>query len=85
MDELRCAQGEVAVVKVTDDTVDALLAIRDACRGEGITQDCRGRPDEAAMAVEALMNELRPDETADVLRRSIRDKRPGNSWRGWRS
>jgi len=39
---------------------------------ERLAQDCRGRPDEAAMAVEALMNELRPDETADVLRRSIR-------------
>jgi VWA domain-containing protein len=39
---------------------------------ERLAQDCRGRADEAAMAVEALMNELRPDETADVLRRSIR-------------
>ena len=41
MDELRRAQGEVAAVKVTDDTVDALLAIRDACRGEGITASDR--------------------------------------------
>jgi uncharacterized protein with von Willebrand factor type A (vWA) domain len=39
---------------------------------ERLAQDCRGRADEAAMAVEALMNELRPDEAADVLRRSIR-------------
>lgn len=37
MDELRRAQGEVAAVTLTDDTVDAILSIRDACRGEGIT------------------------------------------------
>jgi MoxR-like ATPase len=41
MNELRRAQGEVAAVKITDDTVDALLAIRDACRGEGITASDR--------------------------------------------
>lgn len=39
---------------------------------ERLAQDCRGRSDEAAMAVEALMNELRPDDADDVLRRSIR-------------
>jgi len=39
---------------------------------ERLAQDCRGRPDEAAMAVEALMNELRPDGADDALRRSIR-------------
>lgn len=39
---------------------------------ERLAQDCRGRPDEAAMAVEALMNELRPDDADDGLRRSIR-------------
>jgi hypothetical protein len=38
---------------------------------ERLAQDCRGRADEAAMAVEALMNELRPDDADDVLRRSI--------------
>ncbi|MCX5745765.1 MAG: AAA family ATPase, partial [Proteobacteria bacterium] len=36
MDDLRRAQAEVAAIKITDDTVDGLLAIRDACRGEGI-------------------------------------------------
>jgi MoxR-like ATPase len=36
MDDLRRAQADVAAVKVTDDTVDALLSIRDACRAEGI-------------------------------------------------
>jgi MoxR-like ATPase len=36
MDDLRHAQREVAAVKVTDETADALLEIRDACRGEGI-------------------------------------------------
>ena len=36
MAELRKAQAEVAKVKISDATVDALLAIRDACRGEGI-------------------------------------------------
>ena len=41
MDELRRAQGEGAAVKITDDTVDALLATRDACRGEGITASDR--------------------------------------------
>jgi hypothetical protein len=39
---------------------------------ERLAQDCRGRADESAMAVEALMNELRPDDADDVLRRSIR-------------
>jgi hypothetical protein len=38
MDELRRAQGEVAAVKITDDTIDALLAIRDAAAR------CRRRP-----------------------------------------
>jgi MoxR-like ATPase len=41
MDELRRAQAEAALVKITDDTVDALLSIRDACRGEGITASDR--------------------------------------------
>lgn len=36
MADLRSAQAEVAAVKITDETVDALLAIRDACRAEGI-------------------------------------------------
>lgn len=36
MDDLRRAQAEFATVKLTDETVDALLSIRDACRGEGI-------------------------------------------------
>jgi MoxR-like ATPase len=36
MAELKAAQAEVTNVKVTDETVDALVAIRDACRGEGI-------------------------------------------------
>lgn len=36
MDDLRRAQGEVAAVRVSDETVDALIAIRDACRAEGI-------------------------------------------------
>jgi len=36
MDDLRRAQAEVTAVKLTDDTVDALLSIRDVCRGEGI-------------------------------------------------
>ncbi len=39
---------------------------------ERLAQDCRGRANESAMAVEALMNELRPDDADDVLRRSIR-------------
>ena len=36
MGDLRAAQTETAKVKVTDSTVDALIAIRDACRTEGI-------------------------------------------------
>jgi uncharacterized protein with von Willebrand factor type A (vWA) domain len=39
---------------------------------ERLAQDCRGHPDEAAMAVEELMKELKPDEANDALRRSIR-------------
>lgn len=41
MDDLRCAQAEVSAVKITDETIDALLAIRDACRGEGIVASDR--------------------------------------------
>jgi MoxR-like ATPase len=41
MDDLRRAQGEVAAVKITDDTVDALLSIRDTCRAEGIVASDR--------------------------------------------
>lgn len=36
MDDLHRAQAEVAAVEVTDDTIEALLSIRDACRGEGV-------------------------------------------------
>jgi MoxR-like ATPase len=36
MADLQAAQADVAAVKITDDTIDALLSIRDACRGEGI-------------------------------------------------
>jgi MoxR-like ATPase len=36
MKTLRAAQAEVAKVQVTDATVDALIAIRDACKAEGI-------------------------------------------------
>jgi MoxR-like ATPase len=36
MKDLRAAQGEVAKVSVTDETVDALIQIRDACKAEGI-------------------------------------------------
>lgn len=41
MAELKKAQGEVAKVKITDDTIDALIAIRDACRAEGIVASDR--------------------------------------------
>jgi len=36
MADLRQAQAEAAAVKLTDETVDALLAVRDTCRAEGI-------------------------------------------------
>ena len=36
MKSLRAAQAEVVKVKITDATVEALMAIRDACRIEGI-------------------------------------------------
>ena len=36
MKDLRAAQGEAAKVAVTDETVEALLQIRDACKAEGI-------------------------------------------------
>lgn len=41
MADLRAAQADVATVKITDDTIDALLSIRDACRGEGIVASDR--------------------------------------------
>lgn len=39
---------------------------------ERLAQECRGRADESAMAVEALANELRPDQPDDALRRLAR-------------
>jgi MoxR-like ATPase len=36
MADLRQAQSDVGKVKVTDETIDALISIRDACRAEGI-------------------------------------------------
>ena len=36
MADLRKAQAEVAKVNVTDETIDALIEIRDACKAEGI-------------------------------------------------
>jgi len=39
---------------------------------ERLAQECRGRADESAMAVEAIVNELRPDQPDDGLRRSAR-------------
>ena len=39
---------------------------------ERLAAECRGRADESAMAVEALINELRPDGEDDELRRSAR-------------
>jgi MoxR-like ATPase len=36
MDTLRHAQSEVAQISVTDDTLQALVAIRDSCKAEGI-------------------------------------------------
>lgn len=41
MSDLRQAQAEAAKVKISDATVDALLAIRDACRTEGIVASDR--------------------------------------------
>lgn len=41
MKTLRAAQADVAKVKVTDATVDALIAIRDTCRAEGIVASDR--------------------------------------------
>jgi hypothetical protein len=48
------------------DTVTQLPAF------ERLAAECRGRADESAMAVEALMNEMKPDDADDVLRRSAR-------------
>jgi MoxR-like ATPase len=36
MTDIRKAQAEVAKVAVTDETIDALIQIRDACKAEGI-------------------------------------------------
>jgi len=37
-----------------------------------LMQECRGRADESALAVEALMAEIKPDDQDDVLRRTAR-------------
>ncbi|HYD51665.1 MAG TPA: AAA family ATPase [Gemmatimonadaceae bacterium] len=36
MKDLRAAQAEAATITVTDETIDALIQIRDACKAEGI-------------------------------------------------
>jgi MoxR-like ATPase len=36
MSELRRTQAEVAKIAITDETIDALIQIRDACKAEGI-------------------------------------------------
>jgi len=36
MKDLRAAQGEAARVAISDETIDALIQIRDACKAEGI-------------------------------------------------
>jgi len=36
MSDLRRAQADVAKIAITDETIDALIEIRDACKGEGI-------------------------------------------------
>lgn len=48
------------------DTVAALPAF------ERLAQECQGRADESALAVEALERELKPHEEDDALRRSAR-------------
>ncbi len=41
MDQLRAAQAEMQTVTITDATLDALLAIREACKAEGIVASDR--------------------------------------------
>ena len=41
MDDLRRAQAEVGKMKVSDDTIEALLSIRDVLRGDGIVASDR--------------------------------------------
>jgi MoxR-like ATPase len=41
MTDLRKAQSEVHAVKITDETIDALIQIRDACKAEGIVASDR--------------------------------------------
>ncbi|OFX24394.1 MAG: ATPase [Anaeromyxobacter sp. RBG_16_69_14] len=41
MEQLRAAQAEVLSVTVTDETIDALLAIREQCKAEGIVASDR--------------------------------------------
>lgn len=41
MPDLKKAQGEVAKVAVTDETIEALIQIRDACKAEGIVASDR--------------------------------------------
>jgi MoxR-like ATPase len=41
MSDLRRAQAEVYAVKITDETIDALIQIRDSCKAEGIVASDR--------------------------------------------
>jgi MoxR-like ATPase len=41
MKDLRAAQSEAAMVAVSDETIDALIQIRDACKAEGIVASDR--------------------------------------------
>ncbi len=64
--EVDCAPQLSAWAQRVHDTVSQLPAF------ERLSQECRGRADESAMAVEALANELKPGAADDVLRRSAR-------------
>jgi MoxR-like ATPase len=64
MNDLRRAQAEAASVKITNDTMDALLSIRDACRGEGIIASDRRWNRNADLLVKRIRNATAKFEAA---------------------
>jgi len=63
MDNLRAAQAEVLTIAITDETLDALLAIREACKAEGIVaSDRRWKKSARASAYLAGESKTSPED-----------------------
>jgi MoxR-like ATPase len=90
MDQLRAAQAEALTVTITDETLDALIAIREACKAEGIVPSDRRWKKclKAARASAYLAGETKtsPEEISPCSRTasgaSPRNARSSRVWSG---